>query len=251
MKQMTQAGIVGSVLFASLSAGGQAFVDPDGFGWTRADATATHYFWDDFGSTAGANQPDVAAIPLMVDGVEPSVTETTGTAFLTSTGNLYSFTEPLAFEVRVPVLEIVGGTTRVLLQLATVGTEIDQTTLLIGGVGPTEVQELDRLFLGDGQFGGFLVDALYVFEVPSANPIVITFSAAEPSLSLDAISVDTVSLEPACLADVNGDGMVNGLDFGAWLNAFNANSPSADQNGDGSINGLDFGAWLGNFNAGC
>lgn len=51
-------------------------------------------------------------------------------------------------------------------------------------------------------------------------------------------------------ADVNNDGVINGLDFGAWLNAFNANSPLADANQDGVINGLDFGAWLGAFNAG-
>lgn len=54
-----------------------------------------------------------------------------------------------------------------------------------------------------------------------------------------------------CLADVNRDGELNGLDFGAWLGAYNAQLPSADQNQDGSINGLDFGAWLGGFNAGC
>lgn len=54
-----------------------------------------------------------------------------------------------------------------------------------------------------------------------------------------------------CLADVNQDGAVNGIDFGAWLAAFNANDPRADQNQDGNINGIDFGAWLANFNAGC
>lgn len=54
-----------------------------------------------------------------------------------------------------------------------------------------------------------------------------------------------------CLADVNADGSLNGLDFGAWLGAYNTADPAADQNGDGSINGLDFGAWLANFNAGC
>lgn len=54
-----------------------------------------------------------------------------------------------------------------------------------------------------------------------------------------------------CLADVNQDGDVNGLDFGAWLNAFNSQDPRADQNQDGDVNGLDFGAWLNNFNQGC
>lgn len=54
-----------------------------------------------------------------------------------------------------------------------------------------------------------------------------------------------------CLPDVNQDGELNGLDFGAWLSAFNAADPRADQNQDGAINGIDFGAWLSNFNDGC
>lgn len=59
-------------------------------------------------------------------------------------------------------------------------------------------------------------------------------------------------IEPTtCLADVNQDGDLNGLDFGAWLNAFNSLDSRADQNQDGAINGIDFGAWLSNFNAGC
>lgn len=60
-----------------------------------------------------------------------------------------------------------------------------------------------------------------------------------------------VILTRECPADVNGDNNVDGLDFGAWLNAFNAGDPAADQNGDGAVNGTDFGAWLNNFNAGC
>lgn len=55
----------------------------------------------------------------------------------------------------------------------------------------------------------------------------------------------------ACPADVNRDFQVDGLDFGAWLAAFNSMDQEADQNRDGRIDGLDFGAWLGNFNSGC
>lgn len=68
----------------------------------------------------------------------------------------------------------------------------------------------------------------------------------------DRLFFHTLLTEPLeCLADVSGDGAVNGLDFGAWLGAFNAGAATADQNTDGQINGLDFGAWLANFNAGC
>ncbi len=54
-----------------------------------------------------------------------------------------------------------------------------------------------------------------------------------------------------CAADFNGDGIVNTLDFLAFLNAYNAGDPAADFNGDGIINTLDFLAFLNAFNTGC
>lgn len=97
---------------------------------------------------------------------------------------------------------------------------------------------------------------------PQSGEYTATFSFATQQIGdLDGTPVDITTdgtivasgpaPEKACLADVNQDGAVNGLDFGAWLSAFNAMDPRADQNQDGNINGLDFGAWLSNFNAGC
>jgi endonuclease/exonuclease/phosphatase family metal-dependent hydrolase len=54
-----------------------------------------------------------------------------------------------------------------------------------------------------------------------------------------------------CLADFNGDGVVNSLDFTAFLNAFVAGDASADFNGDGSIDSQDFVAFLNAFVVGC
>ncbi|MEO1534194.1 MAG: GC-type dockerin domain-anchored protein [Planctomycetota bacterium] len=54
-----------------------------------------------------------------------------------------------------------------------------------------------------------------------------------------------------CLADTNGDGLVNPADFNAWVIAFNTQSPACDQNEDGLCNPADFNAWVINFNAGC
>lgn len=54
-----------------------------------------------------------------------------------------------------------------------------------------------------------------------------------------------------CVADFNGDGMVNSLDIISYLNAFNANDPTADINQDGSVNSLDFLAFLNAFVEGC
>ena len=58
-------------------------------------------------------------------------------------------------------------------------------------------------------------------------------------------------LASACVADVNGDGMLSPADFSAWVSAFNAMNPGCDQNGDGSCTPADFSAWVSNYNAGC
>ena len=54
---------------------------------------------------------------------------------------------------------------------------------------------------------------------------------------------------PACLADVNGDGVANPADFNAWVAAFASQAPGCDQNGDGLCNPADFNAWIVNFQA--
>lgn len=82
--------------------------------------------------------------------------------------------------------------------------------------------------------------------------LVVPFANEFPFFETPPVAVLIIErTDNPCLADVNQDGEVNGLDFGAWLNAFNANESFADQNLDGEVNGLDFGAWLANFNLGC
>lgn len=69
--------------------------------------------------------------------------------------------------------------------------------------------------------------------------------------SPDEVLFPAMGPEGSCAADFNGDGIVNTLDFLAFLNAFSAGDPSADFNGDGVVNTLDFLAFLNAFNAGC
>ena len=57
--------------------------------------------------------------------------------------------------------------------------------------------------------------------------------------------------EDGCVADFNGDGNLNILDFVALQGAFQAGDPSADINGDGNLNILDFVAYQQLFLAGC
>ncbi|PCI08637.1 hypothetical protein COB72_07840 [bacterium] len=54
-----------------------------------------------------------------------------------------------------------------------------------------------------------------------------------------------------CVADFNGDGMLNFFDVSAFLTEFGAQSVSADLNEDGSWNFFDVSAFLQAFNMGC
>lgn len=54
-----------------------------------------------------------------------------------------------------------------------------------------------------------------------------------------------------CLADFNGDGVVNTLDVLSFLNAWGVQDPRADINGDGIINTLDIVAFLNAWVVGC
>ncbi len=243
---------IGIVSF-TFGASGQGFVPPAQFGWDRGDPNTTHYEWDDFTSATGDNAPDIAAVPADVAGVLPNLLESTGGAFVTSTGNIYSINSVIEFEITVPAIVQPGGTTDVVLQTRTQGREIDETTILASGQPPVETIELYRFQLGpDDIFGGFLVDVVHRFEVDNANPVVITFAAADTSLSLDRVSVDTrARAADSCAADTNGDGAVTPADFNAWILAFNTQAPECDQNGDALCTPADFNAWILNFNTGC
>jgi len=51
----------------------------------------------------------------------------------------------------------------------------------------------------------------------------------------------------ACDADLNNDGVVNGLDVGPFTVEFGTTGPDADLNGDGTVNGLDVGPFVSGF----
>jgi len=53
--------------------------------------------------------------------------------------------------------------------------------------------------------------------------------------------------------DANGDGSVDGLDYNAWQNGYNAlpaTPATGDFNGDGSVDGLDYNAWQNGYGRG-
>jgi hypothetical protein len=48
----------------------------------------------------------------------------------------------------------------------------------------------------------------------------------------------------ACVADLNDDGVVNGVDLAGLLAAWGTTNPAADLNGDGTVDGADLAALL-------
>lgn len=62
--------------------------------------------------------------------------------------------------------------------------------------------------------------------------------------------IHKLACEP-CLADLNGDGVLDFFDVSAFLTAFNAMNPIADFNNDGVYNFFDVSAFLAAYNAGC
>ena len=61
----------------------------------------------------------------------------------------------------------------------------------------------------------------------------------------------TVPGTGSCPVDFDGDGFVTGLDFDAYVAAFETGDSVSDFNGDGFVTGLDFDAFVQAFEAGC
>ncbi|MEZ6164710.1 MAG: GC-type dockerin domain-anchored protein [Phycisphaerales bacterium] len=69
-----------------------------------------------------------------------------------------------------------------------------------------------------------------------------------PVIDMD---VESMGITPPCVADLNGDGVLNFFDVSVFLNAYNGMDPIADLNGDGMFNFFDVSVFLNAYNAGC
>lgn len=80
----------------------------------------------------------------------------------------------------------------------------------------------------------------------STAPI-LSFASSRPCLSPGPLRMPP----PNCPADLNVDGALSGLDFGAFQAAFAAADPRADLNGDGRFTVADYIAFMNAYAAGC
>ena len=204
---MNRSVLVASAMLAGLASSASAdFIIPDTitYGWERgATPLSTYAEWDVFTSPAGPNTPDVGSF---VGGTLPATAadfnvvdnnEASG-ACITGGGNIYSFGGVVSPQIEFGGFDLGAGyVTTVLLQVRTLGTEIDQSTLLLNGsIAASSVTELDRVALGG--FGGSQVDTLFEFNLSgNLDSYVINFDALGSSLSLDRVAIDTFTVVPA------------------------------------------------------
>lgn len=226
-------------------------------GWTRG-ATSGSLFaaWELFGSPFGPNAPDAG---LWLGGVLPPDAAAfdlydeaaASGSFITSSGNIYSFNGILT-----PVLTFPGFgggdgfRTTVLVQVRTLGNELDPSTATLDGEPAVFTEELFREpFLGS--FGGFTVERVYRFELTGdASGRVFRVVAGDLSVSLDRLELD-VFVEASCAADLTGDGVANIFDILRFFDLFGAGDASADLAADGSLDIFDILAFFEVFGAGC
>jgi hypothetical protein len=129
------------------------------------------------------------------------IRETTGTAFLTGGGNIYSFSAVTKFALDIPnYAQGAGFNTNYLLQIRSLGTGLDTNpasldAIKINGIGIDTLpnfsfQTLENIALGG--MGGSQTDYKFEFTLPGNSALdTITFASAGSSMSLDRVSLDT------------------------------------------------------------
>lgn len=173
-----------------------AFLTPNS--WTPGDPYTTRQHWDIFQSPLNGTNP--ADLALANPNGAPNLINIEPGAFVTSGGNIYSFSNPIRIETSIPQENLgLGYVTTLLLQIRTQGTEIDWSTANVAytdnngiqTVTPFDQLELARIPLGG--FGGALVDHAAVFHIPfSPASLLVRFNSLGSSSSLDQVLIDTV-----------------------------------------------------------
>ncbi|MEO1584603.1 MAG: GC-type dockerin domain-anchored protein [Planctomycetota bacterium] len=105
----------------------------------------------------------------------------------------------------------------------------------------------------DRGFGVRPVDAPPIrLDLDGMPRVVDDIGLANQQVGPEPIDIGAVEFQGvSCVADVNGDGLLDSRDFTSWVLAYNNNASAADQNRDGIISPLDFSSWIANFNRGC
>ncbi|RZL03674.1 MAG: PEP-CTERM sorting domain-containing protein [Rubrivivax sp.] len=171
-KRLLSTALLAAPLLAS-AAGGQ---------WdsTLPAGTATLAEWNVINAYPTDSTPDVAGAGTL--------TETTGTAFLTSGGNVYSFSAATAFTVSTAALG--AGTWDVYLRVGGLGNPVLSTASLNGVNATRTVVFSENL---GGTFGGAEEESLWKWTVSGGSALSFAFAASSSSLSLDQVGVYAIA----------------------------------------------------------
>ncbi len=145
--------------------------------------------------------------------------------------------QPVGNGLPLPAAFLVSGTLDIAGQNATLTMSVNLVPVLPPIVGPIPVatdQPVDIPTLGGG-----VAHLLFTSQLDSGT--------VDVSITGQVVSTGAVW----CPVDINGDGVVDVLDFFAFIVAFNNQDPVADLNGDGFIDVLDFFAFVQAFSTGC
>lgn len=171
-KRLLSAALLAAPLLAS-AAGGQ---------WdsTLPSGTTTLAEWNVINAYPSDNTPDVAGAGTL--------TETTGAAFLTSGGNIYSFSAPTAFTLNTAALGT--GSWDVYLRIGGLGTPVLDIASLNGVNATRSIVFTENL---GGAFGGAEEESLWKWTVSGGSALNFAFGATGSSLSLDQVGVYAVA----------------------------------------------------------
>ncbi|MEL7237752.1 MAG: dockerin type I repeat-containing protein, partial [Planctomycetota bacterium] len=224
--------------------------------WTPGDAGSTTQAWDIFTDPAGS-APD--ALNINPNGTASGYdANPVPSSFITSSGNIYSFSGEVFPAADLPHFGSAGGAfTTVLVNFSTLGnvTNITTATLTDGTntFRPTNAVLTDE-GEANGTFGGLTQEFWVQFNVAgSADSYTFVAEASGSSLGLDTMRVDTFTSDEEVIeiapdpfrlpGDANGDGSVNLADFLILRTNFNGGFggfQNGDFNSDGSIDLADF-----------
>ena len=240
---------------AASSAYGQ-FVTPDAYGWQRGvSPLSTFAEWEFFSSPVGPNAPGtdivVGTLPQDAPAFNAFDANPLSGSFITSGGNIYSFSGVVSPETTSPGFDLgYGFRTNVLFQVQTLGvTPNNDSFVLNGRREPAEVVILD---IGDngGPFGGLTATTLVRFEF-ARNDLehTVFFEASSTSLSFDRVLVDTFTEAMDCAVDLDLSGEVDFFDTIEFLKDVDA--VDGDWNGDGATTSSDTQDFVAAADAGC
>jgi hypothetical protein len=118
-----------------------------------------------------------------------------------------------------------------------------QSRQIVSGSSTTSTEDLRVHF---GLSGTTSVDRVEI-EWPASKGLSAHIRTYEGPFAADQL----MPIVFECPADVNHDGFVNGDDYDAFAEAFDAATAWADFNGDGFVNGDDYDAFAASFDEGC